>query len=306
MDFFPDIPVTPYEQLFDPELFRAMIYGQVGSQRLRWWRAVIDPTFDRPSGMQNAPAGHEKWLREEQDIAQFCALIQGTQHAWRYLPQGEFETGDLLVTTMPDEIYLGDHDWVVALGKPQAAPGFPQTARLLQYKEPLIRGLRTVAQTGTVSSVGAALTGTGTAFLSTLQAGDVVKALAQSLRVVAVADDTHLTLEAAPSPAWTGNSFVKRVDTLLYWPVGVIEEIRDSTMRYTPGLHYQLGADEKTVQWLSGTVSPAPDAPYSVVYRYFPLYEVQGQQGSDETPMGTAGLPITRTLRLVKPETIRQ
>ena len=58
---------------------------------------------------------------------------------------------------------------------------------------------------GTVSSAGTAVTGVGTAFTSFYVAGvSLIRAGGQTFLVTAIADDTHLTLEAAPAANWAG------------------------------------------------------------------------------------------------------
>lgn len=61
---------------------------------------------------------------------------------------------------------------------------------------------------GTVSSAGTALTGTGTAFLTTLEPGSIVKDVAsgQERTVVSVASDTSAVVASAFSPALSGST----------------------------------------------------------------------------------------------------
>lgn len=64
-----------------------------------------------------------------------------------------------------------------------------------------------VALTGTVSSSGTALTGSGTAFLTELVVDDLVTDSAGQIRQVAtITNDTSATVTVAPSPAWSGTS----------------------------------------------------------------------------------------------------
>lgn len=61
----------------------------------------------------------------------------------------------------------------------------------------------TVSQSGTLSSSGTAITGSGTSFTSDL-AGVPIVAAGQTLCVASVADPTHLTLVTAPTVALSG------------------------------------------------------------------------------------------------------
>jgi hypothetical protein len=300
----PNYRQTPFPQNFQPELWRAMIYGSPNRQSFRWWQATIDPTYDRRTGESNKTSEHYKWDHTEQNCGQYRALIADVRAIKKWLPQGEFQSGDIGMVFMPDEVDIGDHDWIQPLGLCAAPAGRPTNARTLQNKEPLVRGLSQVAATGTVSASGSAITGVGTAFLSTFQAGDILLCVNEGLRVASVTDNTHLTVEAAPSPLWNGNTFAKAVDLLLYYPVSEIVAIADASNTYAPGTDFVLGVDGRTIQWQS-LHSPSYNTPYSVVYRYLPLYEVIPDMGVGGFPVGGVPQPVGHTLRLVRPDTYR-
>lgn len=68
---------------------------------------------------------------------------------------------------------------------------------------------------GTISAVGAAVTGSGTVFTTDLQVGDLILAADQVRRVTAIADDTHLTVDLSFNPAISGEEYIFQHYTLL-------------------------------------------------------------------------------------------
>lgn len=60
--------------------------------------------------------------------------------------------------------------------------------------------------TGTISSAGTAVTGTSTLFTQELEAGMKIRAAGQEYTIAAIADNTHLSLTSAPSPALSNAS----------------------------------------------------------------------------------------------------
>lgn len=70
-----------------------------------------------------------------------------------------------------------------------------------------------VAGAGTVSTTGTAVTGSGTSFLTFFKIGQYVRSGATTFKIGAIADATHLTLEAAPAVDWSSAAYV-RVPTL--------------------------------------------------------------------------------------------
>ena len=71
------------------------------------------------------------------------------------------------------------------------------------------QAVSTVNLTGTVSSSGTTVTGSGTAFTSQLAVGDIIVSDGQTRRVTAIASATSLTTDAAFSGALSGDTFVK-------------------------------------------------------------------------------------------------
>jgi hypothetical protein len=56
--------------------------------------------------------------------------------------------------------------------------------------------------TGTISSVGTAVTGVGTAFTTEFAVGDSIIVSSALIEITAIADNTHMTIEFAPSSDW--------------------------------------------------------------------------------------------------------
>jgi hypothetical protein len=75
--------------------------------------------------------------------------------------------------------------------------------------------------TGTISSSGTTVTGTGTAFTSTLKVGDTIWAYGQSRTVSTVTSDTSLTTTTAFSPTVTGAPYIKGNGAILSGGVGI-------------------------------------------------------------------------------------
>ena len=297
-----DIPVAPYEQDLQPEDFRSLIYSHENRQFIRWWKAIVDPSFNRLSGAAFPQSNKTRWIYEEQNVARYMAIVSDTKNMKRYMPQGSFESGDLTLMCMPDEMPISDHDWVLPLGP--TLSGYD--ARTSIAKEPLIRGQRSEVGVGTLTSSGTAVTGSNTYFSTFLRAGDIVQSAEVPLRVASVISDTSLTLESAPSPAWNGNEFSRCREWLTYYPAQGIEEIRDTTKTYYPNTDFILASDGRTILWNSATGSPTPGATLSVRYDYYPKYMVvAGQILSTHRVQGIAQ-PQVVTLRIIKPDTLQE
>ena len=71
------------------------------------------------------------------------------------------------------------------------------------------QAVSTVNLTGTVSSSGTTVTGSGTAFTSQLAVGDIILSDSQTRRVATITNNTSLTTDAAFSGALSGDTFVK-------------------------------------------------------------------------------------------------
>jgi hypothetical protein len=256
---------------YDPALFASMLRSNHQSECIRWWRAHLDPTYDRRAGV--AADGGRKWLHVEQNTGDYVAGITGTETQTKFTPQGSWPAGSIMVTTMPDELPIGPEDWICPMGRSGSGAGETLDARAVLHKDLMIRGGTDVPMVGTISASGSSVTGSATTFTTALQVGDIVKAAGTSLRVSAIGDNTHLTLESA-APAWSGIEWARCDDVAARAPMALIEYIADAAGAYTVGVNVATSADGMRVQWLSATASPAPGVRYSIIYRYFPRYVV--------------------------------
>lgn len=65
----------------------------------------------------------------------------------------------------------------------------------------------TQSSTGTISSSGSTVTGSGTAFITELQVGDMITADSQEFQVIEITSDTSLKIDGAPTTDWSNDSF---------------------------------------------------------------------------------------------------
>lgn len=286
-------------QSFDPEEFRSALYASPLAEGLRWWKAAIDPTSNKFTGAYDSAVGKAVWMRTEQSVREFKGVVKGFKVARQMFGTGQIINTDIVVTTMVDEIPIGDHDWIMPVGN-LITPGrnYDQDKRTIQIKCLIVRGSILTEQSGTVSSSGPNVTGVGTTFTITVQAGDVMNALSVGSVIESVADDTHLTLLSAPATAWSGNKWSKATDNLPYQHGVYIEDAFDADRAYVPGAHYTISDDGGSVQWLSAANSPAPGSRYSVTYRYIPRFVAQPELGVQRHVVNGADLMQTIVCRL--------
>lgn len=289
--------IAVLEDGFDPEEFRAMISTHPTSEHVRWWKAI--PSYDmNPLVGLGDTYGADRWTRIEQSgIDGYFALIQGQRAMRRYLPQGALEQGDIVVTTMPDELPFGEHDWIMPIGK------YGEGARSFLRLEVVVRGGYKQNPAGTISSSGSSVSGNGTSFLDTFRAGDIIEAAGQAFRIESVSNNDSLSIDGTPSPAWAGVVYHKLIDRTLYSPISTIESIYRGSSTYRPGVDYVVGEDMQSIQWLSADQSPAPGQRYGIRYRYYAKYVVQGDMGLQRHIVAGVKLPQVVVARLWKPET---
>ena len=78
----------------------------------------------------------------------------------------------------------------------------------------LALGTATSSGSGTISSSGTAVTGSGTSFTTELSVGATIIADGKSAMVESITDDTHLTVVSAPASAWSGDAFTYRLPAI--------------------------------------------------------------------------------------------
>ena len=126
-----------------------------------------------------------------------------------------------------------------------------------------------VAGTGTISSVGTAVSGTGTHFTSQILAGDLIGTAASGFyAVTAIASDTSLTLASAPASAFSGASF-DVIANVLVDNANISGTSSTVTTHLTPGHNFTwyVGSvsNSGTTSWsmgqsftLAGLAAPTP------------------------------------------------
>lgn len=303
--------ISSMPQQFEPEQFRAMIYASYQGERVRWWQAMQDPSYSQESGVAQTALGKSKWIRNEKYVPMYRAIVQRVHLVRNYYAEGALEDGDIVVTSMPDELPFADHDWILPMGRIDTGITSQPDARTIGQKEIIIRGNTQITQPGMVSTqqghVGVTtVSGTGTSFRSSFVVGDIIQAVNQSYRIVSITDDATLSIEAGPSPYWPGSSYSKMTDTTIFDIIGRIDVIQgaDSTI-YVQGRDYNLASDQKTIQWLSSTNSPAAGAQYSIYYHYYPKCEVLRDLGTIRRTVAGTGLPQTVLAKFWRPEVFR-
>lgn len=289
-------PAAPYEQAIEHAEYRAFIYGHPNTQYVRWWRAIINPAISRLTGRGASP--FSKWIWEEQDVSNYRAVISDVRQMKRYLPHGDFETGDMSMMSMSNEIPVGDHDWVVPMGIE------PRDARTMQYKEPLPRGGFAESPDGTVVSSGTTVTGAGTTFTA-FHAGDILDCAGSQVRIDHIVSDTSLVVDVAPSPSWNGNTFTRRREAVSHYPLKSVEEIRDAEHIYHSESDFTIASD-RFIVWNTAAGSPPPGSGLSIVYQYFPRFMCIPDMHITSHPVQGVASPQVVTLRLVKPETLQE
>lgn len=281
--------------------FRASIYRHPASQRIRWFKTAVDPAYN----IQGPTAGtlYSKWLRNEIDVGSYMALVMNANRARQFIPGiGQVEQSDLVLVVLPDQIPLADHDVVIPCGR--GAGGNAPVSTVFTRREVIRRGSTLITQAGIVSSAGAVVTGAGTSFTTIYQAGDIMAVGSQQLRIVSVASNTSLTLEATPNPIFRGNAHAKAVDQTVYAPIAWLDTAQTSGTVYNPGPFSDVwySADQQAIQWFSASNSPAPGVQYSITYRYMPMYEVREDLGLRIRPSTTMAMPQGVVARLWRPE----
>lgn len=290
------LPVT-----LQPERFRASLLASPLATRIRWWKARLDTAFVDEYGETDAENEKGKWAWDEQVVGNYRVAIEASRSGRKYSQPGDMRTGSIQVTYMPDEIPLGDHDLIMPIGR---VDNYLPDARHDGYKESLVRGEVLTPVTGTVSSSGTAVTGTGTDFVTELHEGSVIMAGGQKRKVDTITDATHLTLSAATSPNWNTNRVSLCRERLKRPNVARIESVVRGTTVYVEGPDYRLGVDNQTLEWYGN--QPAPGERFSIHYYILPQYIIQFDLGSNQHVVNTK-IPVqTVTARLYTPPGINR
>ena len=297
---------------FVPALGLSRLATSPNSIQFVWFRAYPDLSYVAASGSEDTPHGKGQWIRHRMPGLYWGIFDNDERTVKRYLASGTFESGTVSLAFDPAASPLSLYDWFVPLGQdgqfyhPQ--PGLAPRQRTLAYKEVIVRGSGRVAGAGTLSTAGTAVTGQGTAFLSFLRPGDILAVAGFAARVVSVATDLTLTLDAAPPVNFTGIGYAKGTDPLSYPPVAAVDDVRSASRPFVFGYDLAVASDfpntltGDTVQWLSASNSPAPGEAYSISYRYLPRYEITDYGSKAPVVNGQALLSVT-VASLWKPQT---
>lgn len=271
---------------FDLDQAKSFIATHALAMKCRWWKARLDTTYNDQTGARQTSQNKDQWLRTEQD-GEYIAIVRGSTAVRRYFPAGDIKDEDILLVFDPNLFPLGDHDFVMpyADAHNDCVPEGRPTTTLLDEKELHVRGEVETLQAGLLTSSGTAVTGVNTAFSTTLQAGDLIKAAGQPIRISSVSGNTSLTLASAPSPAWSANQFYKASEAAKVTPVASILAIETNSTTYIEGVDFTLSADEASIQWLTSN-QPAAGDRYALHYSYYPKYVVNRELGFRRRPIG--------------------
>lgn len=280
-----------------PERFRAAIYASPFAERIRWWRAYPDPTYEDRQAEAQTATGHEKWLYEEQNVEEYRAIIRSADLRRRYTPPGTLLDSDIIVAFMSDEIRIGDHDLVMPMGRSDGPVPGGVDARLVEIKESVFRAEKRTAQAGTISSSGTVVTGVGTSFATVLWIGAVIEAAGQKRVVSGITSNTRIAVSSAFSPSLDANKYSLCTDQLQHPNVVEGIAIRDASTVYTEGVDFEVGSDGQAIKWLTASC-PAPDTYYAAIYRTRPRYIVQFDLGNQSHVVNGVEVYNTVTARL--------
>lgn len=288
---------------YTPEGFRRLTRAHPNRQRISWFRAQLNPAYDKSRARVDGPAGQSQWLHIEQTGIDPAAraLVQGARKQRRYYETGQIEDGDIVITTMPDEYPLADHDQIIPLGEGDNLRQ-PNARVFTKTDDILVRGGHRTAGSGRVGSAGVVVTGIGTVFAADLEPGDVLHARGGQWVVVAVAGNEELTLAEAPDPPLAGMAFQVGRDRLAsppaVTPSALLDEARNE---YVWNRDYKLSRGGDRIVWLPGRPAPAPGTRYSLRYTYLPKYQVMGDLGLQRGSVEGVFLPQMVIARLVTP-----
>lgn len=312
-----------------PQLALPNPIGQVEKDpqaiRVRWWRARPNPTFNPLKGRSEDSEG--EFIREEQE-GEFICLIEREGLLRRYFPNANIEQGDVAIILNPSTFCVKDDsgnviatpsewDQIMELGGTGTSsssavlhgcdgdyqPGAgTEDRRIFTQKATIEHAKEQRSCAGTISSVGTALTGVGTAFLTDFRAGSVlVGSNGRKVRVSSVVDNTHMILETAFTPNLpAGTACIAAFDRLPYRPVVRIQSIMGESRSYTQGTDFVISPNGEEIKWMSVSGSPLPGERIGVVWDYVPTWSITdlGQKGV--TVRGIPSLVVLRA-RLWKP-----
>ena len=314
---YPGSDFTP-SLTFVPSLSVSRLYTSPNAVQFAWYRAIPDPTFDKEAGAIDSAAGRGEYLRELQPGTFWCILDDSSSILKRYMPQGTWESGTVAVSYDPAVTPLSVYDWIVPMAQDGLIPSVPAPgvpllpaanvkARTYVAKETIVRGAVQRVGTGTVTTSGTNVTGVGTTFSTSFAVGDILAISQFAARIIAIADNAHLTLDVPPPHNFIGIGYCICSDVLTYSPVARVSLVRSQSTSFLPDTDFTVTSGfpaallGDTIHWLSPTRSPAPGERYSVIYDYVARYELTGL-GSKPPIVGGASLLASQVASLWKPQ----
>lgn len=288
-----------------PEYYRRLIYAHPSSTAVRWWRAMRAPDYDprTGTGQSQVTSASPTWVRTEQDVARFRAIVQGAEVMRRYSPEGSYEAGDLTVTSMPDELPFGDHDWIMPVDATGMPGGAAPVARAFRAAETVVRGQTIVPAPGQPAGATVAIdaagnvTGAGANLPAAFGAGDMLVAAGRGYRVATVAGANAATVVGPVSAPIPQVAFFKAIERVGHPFVAQFLAAETSGTTYMYQRDFTLGGDGQTIRWLT-SASPACGALVSLLYDYYPVYVVMPGLGLKRAVIAGTPKPQRVTARL--------
>jgi hypothetical protein len=205
------------------------------------------------------------YILEPQE-GEYFAIAVGARMAQRFYPQGTLEASDVVLALDSTNFKLSIYDQIV-LGRT------PNDSRTFTQKQSLVRNQSSFEGLGLVTVSGASVVGAGTAFTQEAPIGSILNIGEEHGVVQSVSSNTYLTISTSLSRNYTNIDYSIADDTLLYWPAASIIDIRTATNKFSYGSDVILSEGKRLV-WKNYAAAPTSGTPYSIVYDYYPRYQI--------------------------------
>lgn len=266
-----------------PERFASMLASHPARTRLRWFRAMPEPSYDFEAGAFDQAAGSGVYREEVVEAREHWAVVDTADRFAKQMGMvGQIPVGKLMCLTMNDQIPLAEGDEVVVLGQ-SITRGVPDGAKR-PFQRTLVRGNTIEVRQGTISITGREVVGVGTKFLADTTAGTtILRCLGMTAPVASVQDDTHLTLGATFPQDVTGQAWERMEDVLPEWPAVRLQALR-SRLGNLPLSAVKISEYGDRLEWLDPSVTPVAGERFSIRYDYLPRYLVREVGGYSVPP----------------------
>lgn len=272
-----------------PAMHKARLATAPTATRVRWWKALIDPSYNARSGVSVFDSTRVGKFRRTEVTGEHWCIIEGEKLLRRYFQPGTWEQGSIAVLFDPEETALSEYDWIVhtgmgQVGNGQDAPLSPSVidTRTFTQIQVVVRGETSKDLSGTVSIVGDVVTGIGTSFTTDFSPAQILTlADDRQFVVLSVQNDVSLTLTAPVTPGVSGMAYGKGLDSLLYGPLAKIDDVLSVNASFQVGIDCRIDSTQENIEWLSPLTCPLPGERYSVRYSYLPRYVIStlGEKG---------------------------